>query len=224
MKIIEQSHKIESMTPEPLLLIERAARTCYKSEGRIADGSAEMLITKLIKRGHEAMLEHAMATVRFVTDRGVSHELVRHRLASFAQESTRYVKYDGDMEFIKPVWLVLPQDDIVNIDAAMASADREMVVIRDGKSGFWYRSCKESERTYKDMIHHDAQPQEARQVLNNSVKTEIVVTANFREWRHIFALRTAPAAHPQMRALMLPLLSDFRLLVPIIFDDVEVLP
>lgn len=199
MKIIAQSHYIEFITPFPLETIERIARTCYKSEGKICEGSATKLVSNLIKRGHEAMIEHAYATVRFITDRGVSHELVRHRLASFAQESTRYVKYDGDMEFILPVWHGC-----------------------DMKSGRWQTACGTSEEDYKTMLEYGATPQEARQVLNNSLKTEIVVTADFREWRKIFQLRTDKAAHPQMRALMIPLLRELQQKVPVVFDDIKV--
>lgn len=200
MKIIKQSHKI--LTPinelkEITKRIESAARTCYKSEDRIKEGSDIDLCRKLISRGHEAMLEHCSISVRFITDRGVTHELVRHRVASFAQESTRYVKYDGDTEFVLPVF-------------RWNKIDFEL----------WESAMKSAEKTYKNMISHGLSPQEARSVLPNSLKTEIVVTANIREWRHIFKLRTDKSAHPQIREMMISLLQEFKKIIPVLFDDV----
>jgi len=206
MKIIDQSHEI--LTPpweiEGMpIMIELAGRTCYKSEDKIERNSANKFCRKLIKRGHEAMIEHGNITVRFITDRGVTHELVRHRVASFAQESTRYVKYDGDTEFIRPVF-----------DWGISSPAMSL------KWNIWFNSMAGSEINYKDMIKEGCSPQEARSVLPNSLKTEIVVTANIREWRHILTLRTAKAAHPQIRKLMLPLLAELNDLVPCLFEDI----
>lgn len=203
MNIINQSHEI--LTPiweikGMPILIELAGRTCYKSEDKITEGSADQFCRKLIKRGHEAMIEHGNISVRFITDRGVTHELVRHRLASFAQESTRYVKYDGDTEFIRPVF------DWGQIDCP--------------KNENWCIAMLDAERHYKQLIELGCSPQEARSVLPNSLKTEIIVTANIREWRHIFKLRTSQAAHPQIRELMIPLLKELRKLVPSLFDDI----
>jgi thymidylate synthase (FAD) len=191
---------------EILKKIELVARVCYKSEDKITDGSAEKMVRALIKRGHEAMLEHFSFSVKFICDRGVSHEIVRHRLASFAQESTRYCNYgkSGEVAFIRPLF---SKDDTVEFDN-------------------WCDAMMAAERCYLDMIEAGKSPQEARAVLPNSLKTEIVVTANLREWGHFFKLRavgTTGAPHPQMREVAVPLLREVRERVPIIFDDL-VLP
>jgi len=217
MKIIDQSHIILTPIKEIIdipEMIELAGRTCYKSENKITDESAEGFCRMLIKRGHEAMIEHGNITVRFITDRGVTHELVRHRVASFAQESTRYVKYYGDTEFIRPVF------DWGNIQSV--SKDIQGNFDKNLKRfNIWNRAMKRTEEAYQDMIELGCPPQEARSVLPNSLKTEIIVTANIREWRHILKLRTAHAAHPQIRKLMIPLLRELRELVPVLFDDIE---
>jgi len=206
MKIINQSHEILPPFPEQATrAIEVAARTCYKSE-RLIDHDEESdveLCNKLIIRDHTAMLEFADITVRFITDRGVTHELVRHRVCSFAQESTRYVRYDGSMEFVRPVWFKECQ-----VEGAV------------NPSTIWFDACLASENAYHSMIECGSTPQEARQVLNNSVKTEICMKANVREWRHIFKLRTSKAAHPQMRALMMPLLEELKSRLPVLFSDI----
>jgi len=208
MKIIDQSHEILTDTnyiSTIPYMIELAGRTCYKSEDKITDDSADGFYKMLIKRGHEAMIEHGNITVRFITDRGVTHELVRHRLASFAQESTRYVKYDGDMEFIRPVF-----NWAMNRPAGQTTYQFYK----------WRDQMISSETTYKVLLNSGCSPQEARSVLPNSLKTEIVVTANIREWRHIFKLRTASAAHPQIRELMIPLLNELKLIAPVLFEDI----
>lgn len=202
MKIIKQSWQWASKPPNNTLeLIEQAGRTCYKSEEKITRGSAVEFAKSIMKSGHESVIEHVSASVRFITNRGVTHELVRHRLAAYSQESTRYVNYKNrDMEFIEPVWI-----RNVSIFA------RELFV----------RACEDAEESYKCMIGCcSCTPQQAREVLPNALKTEIVVTANLREWRHIFRLRTSKASHPQMVALMLDCLQGFKAAVPVIFDDI----
>ncbi len=198
LNIIQQSHKI--ITPKNWIkdyvkITEEIARTCYKSESRIKDDSGERLIKSLINRGHGAMLEHMNLSVRFITDRGVTHELVRHRHAAYAQESTRFVKYNN-IEFIDP-----------GFEGIMRQT--------------WKTSCIQSKECYKHMIDIGAKPQDARATLNHSVKTEIVATAGIREWREIFRLRTAKDAHQQMRALMIPVLNEFKKLMPVFFGDLE---
>lgn len=242
MKLIKPSYEI--LTPingeEILKEIELAARTCYKSEGKIeyedADlgtcfdsefhaKSARILIPKLIARGHEAMLEFGgMITVKFICDRGVSHELVRHRLASFAQESTRYCNYGKDehITFIIPKWHNIEEGVYVNGDF---KNDKINNIIKDKakyRTWIWFNLLIDSEISYNGLISHGESPQQARSVLPNSLKTEVNVSANIREWRHIFKLRTAKAAHPQMRELMIPLLAEFKEKIPIIFDDINV--
>lgn len=188
-----------------LMAIENAARTCYKSGDQKDDQgeSAKALIQRLIKNGHEAMLEHSTLSVRFTCDRGVSHELVRHRLASFAQESTRYCNYSKE-RFGKQLSFIVPS------------------YLKPGSNAYraWFISCGLAEKTYLDMLEDGCTPQEARCVLPNCLKTEIVVTANYREWRHLLKLRTAPDAHPQMRELMVPLLHELQERIPVIFDDI----
>lgn len=184
--------------------IERVARTCYRSESFIAAGSAEKMIFKLIERGHEAMLEHGgLISVRFIVDRGISHELVRHRIASFAQESTRYCnyskdKFENELTFIKPCYW------------------KE----RSKEYSEWASCMLKSEKTYLELVENGVQPQEARAILPNSLKTEIVFSASPREWRSFFKLRVADAAHPQMREVTRPLLDKFKEMVPVLFDDI----
>ena len=206
MKIIEASYSIETPIDgaEILKRIEQAGRTCYKSEDRITEESAKAFVRKLIERGHESVLEHASITVRFVCDRGISHEIVRHRLASYSQESTRYCNYSGDrfgseLTFIKPCFF------------------------KEKKGAYcsWYNSIDFAECAYFDMLDDGCTPQEARSVLPNSTKTEVVMTANLREWRHFLKLRTAKAAHPQMRELTVPLLKELQERIPVVFDDIQ---
>ena len=199
MEMIEQSHKILQYPDNALWLIETAARTCYRSGARTQSGSDVEMVKKLIAREHFAMLEFGDVTVKFITNRGVTHELVRHRLCSFAQESTRFVRYDDKMEFIKPVWW--------NSATLM---QRELFISQ----------CVSAEKCYNDLLESGWSPQQAREVLPNALKTEIVVKANIREWRHIFSLRCSEAAHPQIRALMQALREDLKEIMSVVFDKV----
>lgn len=183
--------------------IEAAGRVCYKSEDKIAEGSAHQFVAGLIKRGHEAVLEHAGFTVKFICDRGVSHELVRHRVASYCQESTRYCNYGRD-GFGKEITVIEPS----------------YLAPHSPGYNLWHHSCKVSERCYMEMLEHGFTPQEARAVLPNSLKTEVVMTANIREWRHFLKLRCSRAAHPQMRELAMQLLSMAYEQIPVVFDDI----
>lgn len=188
--------------------IEQVARTCYKSEGKIQEGSAAKMVTSLIKSGHEAMLEHASVTVKFVVDRGISHELVRHRLASFAQESTRYCNYSKD-DFGSEITFIIP----------------EYLEYKSEGWNIWKESMKQAEEAYFKMLDFGLSPQQARAVLPNSLKTEVVMTANLREWRHFFKLRalgTTGKPHPQMLEVAVPLLEDMKNLIPVVFDDLVV--
>ncbi|MCL5260677.1 MAG: FAD-dependent thymidylate synthase [Gammaproteobacteria bacterium] len=163
MKIINQSWEWLQKPENPLAMIEKSGRTCYKSENRITQDSAKKFVAMLVNLKHEAMLEHAAASVRFVTNRGVTHELVRHRLASFAHESTRYVKYLGEMEFIKPVWWDDPNYPEQNKE-------------------IWRKAMLFAEDSYHAALKAGDKPEQAREILPHSIKTEIVVTANLREW------------------------------------------
>ncbi len=188
---------------EILKNIEMVGRTCYKSEVNITEDSCKKFTAMLISRGHEAMIEHNHISVKFVCDRGVSHELVRHRLASFGQESTRYCNYTADkfnneLTFIEPIFL--------DIDPLCKQ--------------IWIESMKNTEENYLWLVGHGWSPQDARSILPNSLKTEIVMTMNIREWRHFFMLRADTPAHPQMRELVIPLLHELNELVPIVFEDI----
>ena len=194
-----------------LLLIEEAGRTCYKSEDNIAPGSAEKFVQKLINLGHESVLEHSAMTVKFICDRGVSHELVRHRLASFSQESTRYCNYKGGVSFIIPSWVDIEEGEYPSKDSYPTS---------ELTSQEWYDTMIYLDKSYNFLIRKGWSPQQARSVLPNSLKTELVMTTNFREWRHIFKLRCSKSTHPQMRELMIPLLSKCKELIPVVFDDI----
>lgn len=211
MKIVNAGYKIlDKLDGEAILKkIERVARVCYKSEEKAGEGTAERLVRSLIKSKHYAMLEHYSFSVLFTVDRGVSHELVRHRVASFAQESTRYCNYgnEGEITVIKP-------------DVLFNDFDKP-----HGEYDTWCRAMSNAEKNYLYLLGNGATPQEARAVLPNSLKTEIVVTANLREWRHILSLRavgTTGKPHPQMREVMIPLLEELKEKIPVIFDDLEV--
>ena len=216
MQIIKAGYEIldELNGSEILKKIERVARVCYKSEDKITEGSAEKMVKALVKSGHEAMLEHFSFSVKFICDRGVSHELVRHRIASFAQESTRYCNYGskgGEITVIEPCYRL--------VDGVSVSVDNW-----SERDGAWVHSCEEAEKSYLRMLADGATPQEARAVLPNSLKTEIVVTANLREWRHFFKLRacgTTGKPHPQMLEVAVPLLKEIKSLIPVVFDDLE---
>lgn len=188
--------------------IEEAGRTCYKSEDKITDDSADQFIRRLIKSGHESVLEHENLSVRFIVDRGVSHELVRHRLCAFSQESTRYVDYDKHgLTFIKPPWVYV-QSGIY--DEHIMSFNNE-----------WLMAMAESAKSYHRLIaFYNWSPQQARAVLPNSLKTELVMTANLREWRHVLRLRASKAAHPQMQEVMRPLLTYMNNHLPAVFEDI----
>lgn len=186
--------------------LERIGRICYQSDVMATDESAESFIRRLINRGHDAMLEHASMTVIFTVDRGISHEIVRHRMASFAQESTRYCNYSqgkfgNEITVVRPFYL---EGDTYAYDA-------------------WLQAMNKAEEYYFAMLREGHTPQEARAVLPNSLKTQIAVTANMREWRHILKLRAAGITgkpHPQMLEVMVPLLNELREKMPVLFDDI----
>lgn len=185
-------------------MIERVGRICYKSEDKITENSCIAFVKMLIDRGHEAMIEHYYLTVLFICDRGVTHEMVRHRVASYGQESTRYCNY-GTERFGGGITVVRPP----------------FYIEGTAKYTAWYESMLEQEASYLELLAMGSTPQEARDVLPNSLKTEIAMTANLREWRHFFRLRCAKSAHPQMRQVAIALLLKFRELIPVVFDDIE---
>ena len=193
--------------------IEKIARTCYKSEDLINDESAEKMIKKLIKLNHLAMIEHASVSVLFTCDRGVTHEIVRHRVASYAQESTRYVNYSKD-KFGNEIGYIDIAGGIA-LDTKMKDLPVETI---DAIISEWHQACIDAEKHYMKMLELGATPQIARSVLNNSTKSDINVTMNLREWRHFFELRCDAPAHPQMRELVIPLLKEMSEVIPIVFD------
>ena len=228
MLIVEPSFEILDLPYRASVLtkIETAGRTCYKSASKLCpaccgsgyggafdpcpecdgDGSLTAIgfLDKITSSGHLSVIEHCSATVRLICDRGITHELVRHRLASFSQESTRYCNYakgrfGGEITVIRPFFW--------DVDSA--------------KYEVWKRAMEFAENSYIILIEAGASAQEARSVLPNSLKSEIVITANMREWLLIFTQRTSRAAHPQMREVMIPLLAEFKRRVPVIFDSVE---
>ena len=199
-KIIKPEVHIENQDWTSILRrLEQKGRICYKSEDRITDHSAALFVKSLIQRGHLSVLEHVSVSVKFVLDRGMSHEIVRHRIGAYSQESTRYCNYGNEITVIEPIFFNNPED----------------------KWERWQDGCSSSEEMYHTLLNLGANPQEARSVLPTSLKTELWVTYNLREWRHFFWLRTAKAAHPQMRQLAIPLLLKFKELMPEIFTDID---
>jgi len=204
MKTIEPKIIIESHIDGDYILkqIEKAGRTAYKSEDKITQDSAKDFVKMIRQRGHLSVIEHQFVTVRVICDRGVSHEIVRHRLASYTQESTRYCNYTKG-KF---------GSEITVIEPCFWSKD-------DEKYKIWKQTIEQIELAYNKLIELGASPQEARSILPNSLKTEIVITMNLREWMHFFTLRTSKAAHPQMREIAIPLLKEFQKKIPVVFDE-----
>ena len=224
MNILKPSYEILTEISEgavnELKHIEKIARKCYKSEGAITEDhtSAHKMISKLIENHHEAMIEHSFLSVCFTVDRGVSHEMVRHRLASFAQESTRYCNYSKDKfnnscNFIDIAGGI--EIEQANKENPLTAEQIEYILEE------WMEAIGDAEIHYMKLLELGATPQIARSVLPNSTKTEIVITTNYREWRQIFKLRTPHTAHPQMREVMIELLKDLKNRIPLIFDDIE---
>lgn len=205
MILVKPSYEIVSEIEKDKILknIEVIGRTCYKSEYKITKESCYKFIEMLLSNGHESVLEHEKISIKFICDRGVSHEIVRHRLASFSQESTRYCNYSSD-KFNNAL-------SIIDIRPFMDDDQYEQ----------WLEMMGICEDMYFTLINRGCSPQIARSVLPNSLKTEVVVTANIREWRTIFKQRTSIKAHPQMRQLMIPLLEELKDKLPILFDDIN---
>lgn len=205
MKII--NHKVDIIYPSGLTewvnearKIEAAARTCYKSENYISEDSWKSLIKKLKENNHGAMLEFGNFICRITTDRGVSHELVRHRLASYAQESTRYCnygknKFNNELTFIKPVEIDISKNEFK----------------------IWKSAMEAAEESYLTMIEEKVKPENARSVLPNSLKTEVVMKCNWRELLHMLDLRTSAAAHPDIRYVMNMIKDVFMENIPELF-------
>ena len=224
MQLIKQKVEILYCDDNFLKLIEKAGRLCYKSEAKITPDSYKSFIRGIIKRGHESVIEHSLLTVKFICDRGISHELVRHRLASFSQISTRYVNYSKrGIKFIVPYWYNNIWDNISKInDGLRIGWDISEVKISCGlteEESDFLEFLKNIEDTYNKMVKvYSQKPEQARAVLPNCLATELVMSGNFREWRHILKLRSSSKAHPQIRELMIDLYNKLRLAFPEIFD------
>lgn len=223
MKTIKAGYEILTPISEDgineLQHIEKIGRVCYKSEEKITENgeSAKKFVGMLIKNGHEAMIEHSSLSVKFTVDRGVSHELVRHRIASFAQESTRFCNYSKDKFGSECNFIDLRSGIELDKKCGKMTAGEMGLLMRE-----WMLSMEDAERHYMNMLELGATPQIARSVLPNSTKTEITITANYREWRNFFKLRVPATAHPQMVEVTRPLLAELKEKLPVIFDDIEV--
>ena len=191
---------------EMITFIEKAARICYRSEPSKDLHQSEAFLEKLIKKGHESVIEHVSLTVLCHVDRGTTHELVRHRLASYSQESTRYCNYaNKDLEFLSPAYMIRRQDP---------NREKEITLK-------YLEMLRQAEENYKELIANGEPPENARQVLPNALMTRIIMTTNLRDWRHLLRLRTGPAAHPNIRTLANIILKTFQAKFPVFFKDIE---
>lgn len=228
MLIIKPSYEIlgNHNSDEILEAIEEAGRTCYKSDR----GDTRHFVDRLIRLGHHSVLEHQSISVRIICDRGVSHELVRHRIASYSQESTRFCNYaKKDITFILPCWIIdltegayEADEDVLKESCCPSKKWMEILQNVSSVSKNWLSAMLHAENSYLTLLKQGWQPQQARSVLPNSLKTEIVMTQNLRQWRHFFAIRAVGVAgkpHPQMLELTVPMLKEFQQLIPIVFDD-----
>ena len=209
MKIIKPSIEILDVLDQEKILrrLELVGRTCYKSEDKITEFSCVEFVRKIIKSGHHSIIEHYDISVRIICDRGVTHEIVRHRIGEYAQESTRYCnyasgKFGNEITVIEPCFWRITNG------------------ILDSKMIIWNQAMEWCQKAYNNLISLGATPQEARSVLPNSLKTEIIVKFNLREWRHFLTLRTSKAAHPQMREIANMILEEFHEKLPVIFEDI----
>lgn len=205
MRIVEPVVEIEKVDYNKIMKnLERACRTCYRSEDKITEESYKTLLKNCINRGHESILEHEKITIRMVCDIGVYKDLTRHRHASFSIESTRYCnygkdKFDNQIKFIAPV----------NIEKGTKLYQE------------WQTSCEEIEKHYIKMVELSATPDQMRMILPHSTAAVVTMTANIREWKHIFSLRCTKHAHPAVEQVMIPLLLHFRENMPEIFGNIE---
>lgn len=204
MQIVDPYIQVEKVDGTKIMKnIERACRTCYRSEGKITEESYKTLLKNCITRGHESVLEHEKVTIRMYCDLGVYKDLTRHRIASFSIESTRYCnygkdKFDNELKIIKPC----------NIE--------------EGTSLYthWKEACEVIEKNYMEMSNEGALPDQLRMILPHSIAAEVTMTANIREWKHILSLRASSHTHPSIRQLTIPLLLYFKEIMPEIFEDV----
>lgn len=240
MKIINPKVEVEKYDGVKIMKnIERACRTCYRSENLITEDSYKRLLTNCLNRGHQSILEHEKITVRMICDIGVYKDLTRHRFGSFSIESSRYCAYNKDkfgneIKFIKPVFFKRNIDlfetdeaglyvykneageDIISDKTECLQSDKDL-----WKSYIWYNTMKNIETQYMAMSELGAKPDELRMILPHSTAAEVTMTANIREWRHILDLRTKKMAHPSVRQILIPLLLKFKADMPELFSDIE---
>ena len=211
MRVVEASYTILTDLTDSinsiLKPIELAARVCYKSYDKITEDSCIQFCKMLLSKRHEAAIEHSSISVKFICDIGIGRELTRHRLCSICQESTRYINYSKD-KFGNEIKVIEPSEDLLPLGS--------------DSYNIWWAACKSCEDAYMARLSNGIKPEIARDVLPLSTATEIVVTANIREWRHLLCLRTSPFAHPQMRQITIPLLKELKEKIPILFDDIEI--
>lgn len=220
MNIIKPKVEVEPFDGVKIMKnIERACRTCYRSEGNITEDSYKKLITNCINRGHESVLEHEKITIRLTCDIGVYKDLTRHRIASFSIESTRYCnygkdKFDNELKFIEPVFYTDTWKDRNYEGSAMSKEEL--------KSFFWYKIMSDIESAYMNMNNLcECTPDEMRMILPHSTAAEVTMTANIREWKHILELRCSKGAHPAVQQVMIPLLLYFKEQMPEIFNNID---
>jgi len=215
MKLIKPSYEILTKLDSSILeRIEAAGRISHKTEENIRPGTSIKFCDHLIRLGHESVLEHESISIKFIVDRGFLIELRTHRIASFTAESTRYCNYSGGATFIIPPWMNISEGEY------SISLLPEYITKQELIENIWFQSMLDAELAYLALLDSGWTPQQARSVLPNSLKTEIVCTANIREWKHILRLRTSKAAHPQMREIMCPLLDALKQL-PVLFEDIN---
>lgn len=183
--------------------VEKCGRICYLSEPKDPEGSTEKFVRMLIKNGHESPLEHGSCTFKIVTDRAISQEIVRHRLASYSQESTRYCNY-ANGKFARGITVI------------------ESSGLAENEAREWLNLMEMSERTYLHQIDAGVKPEKARDVLPLCLKTELMMMANFREWRHFLKLRGSRMAHPEIRKIANQIYQIFQQAIPVLVEDIEI--
>lgn len=208
MILTKQRTTLIQSTADPLAIIEYAGRTCYASALSLTPELQNSFVRQLVRQKHESVLEHASATFEIITSRDISHEIVRHRIASYSQESTRYRDYK-QLTFIIPPW--------VNIEEGEYTEKPDYV--KHETVSIWFEQLLFAEKTYLRLRELDCAPEVARSVLPGQTKTKLVATANFRQWRHFIKLRSAPAAHAEIREIAIRILQELRQLAPPAFFD-----
>lgn len=197
-KLMDVSDKEEGI--RLLRKIEWCGRISHRSEDAQGADSWDRFIRAIVlQHGDWSIVEHAIATVDMLVDRGITHEIVRHRLFSFTQESTRFVNYEKKMA----ASFIMPPD------------------LNEAQRVSWERNIGQAEMSYREAISQGCAPQIARSVFPNALASRIIVTGNLRNWRHFLLMRTTKEAHPQMRQVTIPLLAEFQAKIPILFEDIE---